>query len=185
MFTLAKRFDDEGEVEEAEEEDIEFLEAGEDSAEAFESPEESLDFVALLVESAVVFPGLDAVGLWRNDRDHAQAEHQLSGFVTLVGAIHQQRQAFRHGPQFRQQGATFGSIVRMAGRQGEGYGRSSIRGNQMNLGVPAAARLADGLRSVFFRAPVPSGCTLIEVESSANASILIRTICSDCNFSNT
>ena len=57
MFTLAKGFDDEGEVEEAEEEDIEFLEAREDSAEAFESPEEPLDFVALLVESAVVFPG--------------------------------------------------------------------------------------------------------------------------------
>src|SRR5437899_9476036 len=37
VFTLAKRFDDEGEVEEAEEEDIEFLEAREDSAEAFES----------------------------------------------------------------------------------------------------------------------------------------------------
>jgi hypothetical protein len=52
-----KRFDDEGEVEEAEEKDIEFLEAREDSAEAFESPEEPLDFVALLVESAVVFPG--------------------------------------------------------------------------------------------------------------------------------
>jgi hypothetical protein len=34
VFTLAKGFDDEGEVEEAEEEDIEFLEAGEDSAEA-------------------------------------------------------------------------------------------------------------------------------------------------------
>ncbi len=64
MFTLAKRFDDEGEVEEAEEEDIEFLEAGEDSAKAFESPEEPLDFIALLVEGAVVFPGLDAVGLW-------------------------------------------------------------------------------------------------------------------------
>ena len=79
MFTLAKCFDDEGEVEEAAEEDIEFLEAGEDSTEAFESPEEPLDFVALLVESAVVFPGFDAVGLWRNDRDHAQAEHQLSG----------------------------------------------------------------------------------------------------------
>ena len=185
MFTLAKGFDDEGEVEEAEEEDIEFLEAGEDSAEALESSEEALDFVAFFVEGAVVFPGLDAVGLWRNHRDHAQAEHQLPGFVTLVGAIHQQRQAFWHRPQFRQQGATFGSIVRMAGRQGEGYGRSSIRGNQMNLGVPSPARLADGLRPVFFRAPVPSGCTLIEVESSANASILIRTICCDCNFSNT
>ena len=153
MFTLAKRFDDEGEVEEAEEEDIEFLEAGKDSAEAFESSEEPLDFIALLVESAVVFPGLDAVGLWRNDRDHAQAEHQLPGFITLVGAIHQQRQAFWHRPQFRQQGATFGSIVRMAGRQREGYGRSSIRGNQMNLGVPSAPRLADGLRSVFLERP--------------------------------
>jgi hypothetical protein len=40
VFTLAKGFDDEGEVEEAEEEDIEFLEAGEDSAEALEPPEE-------------------------------------------------------------------------------------------------------------------------------------------------
>jgi hypothetical protein len=36
----------------------------------------------------------------------------------------------------------------MAGRQSEGYGRSSIRGNQMNLGVPSAARLADGLTSI-------------------------------------
>ena len=53
MFTLAKRFDDEGEVEEAEEEDIEFLEAGEDSAEAFESPEEWLDLVRAISCGAV------------------------------------------------------------------------------------------------------------------------------------
>jgi hypothetical protein len=80
VFTLAKRFDDEGEVEKAEEEDIEFLEAGEDSAEVFESPEEPLDFHALLVESAVLIPGLDAVGLWRNDRDHAHAVSQVAWF---------------------------------------------------------------------------------------------------------
>jgi hypothetical protein len=79
----------------SEEKDIEFFEAGEDSAEAFESSEEPLDFVALLVEGAVVFSGFDAVGLWRNGRDHAQAEHELLGLVTLVGAIQQQRQAFR------------------------------------------------------------------------------------------
>jgi hypothetical protein len=155
VFTLAKGFDDEGEVEEDEEEDIEFLEAGEDSAEVFESTEEPLDFVAFFVEGAVVFPGFDRVGLWQNHRDHAQAEHQLPGFVALVDAIHQQRQAFRHRPQFRQQGATFGSIVRMAGRQGERYGRSSIRGNQMNLGVPSATRLADGLRPFFERPSRP------------------------------
>ena len=52
MFTLTQCFDNEGEVEAAEEEDIEFLEAGEDSAEALESAEETLDLVALLVEGA-------------------------------------------------------------------------------------------------------------------------------------
>src|ERR1017187_9966583 len=37
----------------------------------------------------------------------------------------------------------------------------------------------------FFNAPVPSGCTFTEVESKLNASILMRTICSSCNFSKT
>ena len=73
----------------------------------------------------------------------------------------------------------------IARRQRKGYGRSSIRGNQMNLGVPSATRFSDGLRSVFFKAPVPSGCTLTEVESKLKASIRMRTICSCCNRSNT
>ena len=115
MFTLTKRFDDEGEVEEAEEEDIELLEAGEDSAEALEPAEEQLDLIALLVEGTVVFPRLDAVGLGRNHWDHAEAEHQLSGFIALVGAIHQHRQAFRHRAEFGQQGTSFGSVVGIAG----------------------------------------------------------------------
>jgi hypothetical protein len=54
-------------------------------------------------------------------------------------------------------------------RQREGYCRSSIRGNQMNLGVPSAAGLSNSLRSVFFNAPVPSGCTFTDVESNAKA----------------
>ena len=91
MFTLTERFDDEGEVEESEEQNVEFLEAGEDSTEAFEAAEESLNLVALLVERAVILPWLDAVGLGRNDRDHAEAKHQLSGFVAFVGPIHRKR----------------------------------------------------------------------------------------------
>ena len=43
----------------------------------------------------------------------------------------------------------------------------------MNLGVPSAAGLADGLWPVFFRAPVPSGCTLILVLSS-DTTIVMR-----------
>jgi hypothetical protein len=84
VFTLAKRFDDEGEVEEAEEEDIDFSKREKILRKPLSRRKSALDFVALLVERAVVYPGLDAVGLWRNHRDHAQAEHQLPGVVTLV-----------------------------------------------------------------------------------------------------
>ena len=55
----------------------------------------------------------------------------------------------------------------------------------MNLGGPAAPGLSDGLRSVFFNAPVPSGCTLTMVLSIETASSLMRTICSRCRYSNT
>jgi hypothetical protein len=48
VFTLTKRFDDEGAVEEAKEEHVELLGSGEDSAEALEAAEEPLDLVALL-----------------------------------------------------------------------------------------------------------------------------------------
>jgi hypothetical protein len=42
VFTLTKRFDDEGAVEEAKEEHVELLESGEDSAEALEAPKRSV-----------------------------------------------------------------------------------------------------------------------------------------------
>jgi hypothetical protein len=41
--------------------------------------------------------------------------------------------------------------VRFSGGQAEHYCRSSIRGNQMNFGVPSAARFPDSLRSVFLK----------------------------------
>ena len=96
VFTLANRFDDEGEVEEAKEDHIELLEAREDSAEAFEAAEQSLDLVALLVKGSVVVPGLDTIGLGRNHRKHAQVEHQLSCLIAFVSAIHQHGKAFGH-----------------------------------------------------------------------------------------
>jgi hypothetical protein len=157
VFTLAQCFDDEGEVEETEEEHVELLEAGEDSSEALQPAEEALDFVALLVEGAVILPWLDAVGFGRHHRDHAQRQNELASFIAFVGPVHQHRQAFRHRAQIAQQFTSLRRIVRVTRRQGEGYGRSSIRGNHMNLGVPSAAAFADGLWTVFFRAPVPSG----------------------------
>lgn len=91
MFTLSERFDDKGEVEEADEEHVELFEAGEDSSEAFESSEQPFDFVALLVVGSVVVPGFDAVGLGRNHQNHAQIEHQLPRLIALIGPIHRKR----------------------------------------------------------------------------------------------
>jgi len=155
---------------------VELLESGKDSSEALESAKEALDFVAPLVNRLAVVPGGDAIALGRHDGFETQVESQLPGLVTLVGAVHDQvHRAI--GPAKRlEQFASLGSVVRLARRERKRYGRSSIRGNHMNLGGPSASGLADGLRAVFFSAPVPSGCTLTMVLSSATDSILIRTI---------
>src|ERR1700676_1328926 len=84
-----------------------------------------------------------------------------------------------------QQFTSFDRIGSLACGEREGYGRSSIRGNHMNLGGPSAARFSDGLGAVFFNAPVPSGGTFTMVESILTASILMRPICSRCKSSKT
>ena len=66
-----------------------------------------------------------------------------------------------------QQLTSLGRIMGLAWGQGKRYGRSSIRGNQMNLGGPSAPGLTNGLRAVFFYPPLPSGWTLTKVRSKA------------------
>ncbi len=183
MLTQRKSFDDESEEQEPKKGDVELVEAGEAAAAALQSPEKPLDLVALAVQCAVVLRGFEPVPLGQHNGDHAQVERQLPSLVVFAGAVHDERNAARHRPQSVQQVAAFRRVVGLAGGKRKGYGRSSIRGSQMNLGVPASTRLADGLRSVFFNAPVPSGCTLIEADSSEKASMRMRTICFSCRRS--
>jgi hypothetical protein len=151
----------------------------------FKRRKQALDLVSLLVEFAIIIPGFAPIRFGGNDRNHVQLQHQLPGFIAFVGPVHHQRNFDRHRSQFQQQLSAHRSIVRLSRRQAENYCRSSIRGNQMNFGVPSASRFPNGLRSVFFKAPVPSGCTFTEVESKLKASILRRRICSCCNLANT
>ena len=53
-------------------------------------------------------------------------------------AIHQQRKALRHESEFFQQDPSVRRIVVVTKRKSKTYGRSSIRGNDMNLGIPSA-----------------------------------------------
>jgi hypothetical protein len=87
VLTLSEGLDDQGEVEESEEDDIEFIEAGEDAAEAFESAEEPLDLVAFAVQGFIVEPGMQAIVAGRNDREEAKVQSQLERGVVLVGAV--------------------------------------------------------------------------------------------------
>ena len=172
-------------MEEGEKDHVEFVEAGEDTTKPFQPAEQSLDFVASAVHGLVLLPRLQAVRSGRNYGDKTKVQSQLQGLIVLIGSIPDQVQWCWQGPNAAQQFAAFDGVGGLPGGEGKGYGRSSICGNQMNLGGPSAARFADGLRSIFFNAPAPSGWTLTVVESRLTASMRMRTICSRCNCSKT
>ena len=185
MLTLSQGLDNQREVEEREENDVEFVEAREDAAKALEPLEETFDLIAFAVQSFVILPGIQAIAFGPNHGDIVEFQRQLPDFVVFLGPIHDQMQRLGQWSDAAQQIAPRFGVGGLAGQKRETYRRSSIRGNQVNLGGPSAAGLADSLGTVFFNAPVPSGCTLTMVESSLTASIRMRTICSRCNCSNT
>ena len=170
---------------ETQEEHIELVEAREDAPKALQPSEQPLDLVAPLVQLLVVFPWVDSGREWGNNGSKSQLQCELARLVALVCTIHHYRQVLLLRPQAVEQLAALRCVVGLSRGKGEGHGRSSICGNHMNLGGPAATRLSDGLWPVFFNAPVPSGCTLTIVLSIETASSLTRTICSRCRCSNT
>jgi len=139
------------------EHDIELLESREDTTKTLESAKQPLDFIAPLVHLAIVLPRLDPVGFGRHNRNESQVQSQLTGFVSLISSVHQQVNRPLRPAQLAQQSTSFSCVVRLPRRKRERYCRSSIRGNHMNLGGPTSTGLSDGLRAVFFNAPVPSG----------------------------
>jgi hypothetical protein len=63
LLALTKRFDDEHEGEEADEEGVKFLESGEHATVAFEPSEEAFDLIALGVEGKATASELSGAGL--------------------------------------------------------------------------------------------------------------------------
>ncbi len=153
--------------------------AREDPAITLEPAKQALDLIATLVHLAV-----DARLYRWHHWNETQIQCQLPCLVAFVGTVHQQMHRPAGRPKTAEQAPAFGCVVRLPRREAERHGRSSIRGNHMNLGVPSPSGFSDGLRTVFFNAPVPSGWTLMLVESSETASILMRTTCAHCNCSN-
>ena len=62
----------------------------EDASKPLESSEQSLDLIASLVDSTIVLPGIDSAALRRNNGNEIELERQLSSFIALIRAIHDQ-----------------------------------------------------------------------------------------------
>jgi hypothetical protein len=64
-------------VEEAEKDQIEFVEAREDATQAFEPAEQALNFVTPAVHGFIVLPGLQPIRSGRDHRDKTKVQSQL------------------------------------------------------------------------------------------------------------
>lgn len=86
---------DEGKVDKSFEHHIELFKAGKYAAEALQSSKQALNFIAAFVEILVILPRVKAIGFGWRDGIKAQIQRKLSGFVSLISPIHENRQSFR------------------------------------------------------------------------------------------
>ena len=126
-----------------------FVVAGCDCAIMFDLIEEPLDEIAFSIESEVAVSFGRAINLWWDDRGDPPLGQGLDQAVGVVGLVGEQSP---HVDIFDQR---FGlsQIAGLAWRQGEGHGIAQSVDQSMDLGGQSAAGSADGLLTVFFRAP--------------------------------
>ena len=66
-------------------------------------------------------------------------QRQLPGRIVFVGALHEEIERRRPRSDAAQKFTACHGVGSFAGGERESYGRSSLRGHQMNLGAPSAA----------------------------------------------
>ena len=140
-------------MDERDEHDIQFFKPREEAPKSLEPAEQSFYLIASRIHGSIVFPWRESIVLGRHDRNKPSIRGQLPRHIAFIRPIHPPVDRARHSPKALQQLSSLGRIVGLARGQGKRYGRSSIRGNQMNLGGPSAAGLANGLRAVFLTPP--------------------------------
>jgi len=134
-------------------------------AEAFEPPEIALYLIALLIALFIIFPRFFTIRFWRNDRDKPFFDNLCPCAVAFVSSVHQHIGLFRQAHCLFEQQFPLRCIMGIAGGKRKNYSRTVRCGDHMNFGGESAARPSDTLSASFFKAPVPSGCTLTVVLS--------------------
>ena len=141
--------DSAGELDASEEISREFVVARGDGAKVFEFIEEALDEIALAIECEVAGPWRLAVGLWWNHRSNVALSERVEQRVGVVGLI--TNQGMRIGIVEQQLGAS--QIVGLPRREPHLDRIAEGIDEGVDFGGQSAARSADRLLAVFFRAP--------------------------------
>ena len=127
----------------------EFVVAGGDSAKVLEFVEEALDQIAFAIEYEVAVPRSLAIGGWRNHRADLPPVESLDqpiGIVSLVADQSLRIDVF-------DQRLCASQIVGLPGREPQHDGVAKGIDQRVDFGGQPAARSADRLLAVFFRAP--------------------------------
>jgi len=136
-------------VDEGEEVACGFVIASRDASTLLEPPEQTLDVIAFAVEFFVVGALNFAVALGRNDRLAALVADRLQHLVAVVALVGDhlvRRESFQQRPGLS-------DVVRLAGREQKLHRVAESIAGRVNLRAESAARPAELLRPVFFRAP--------------------------------
>ena len=120
-----------------------------DGTKVLEFIEEALDEIALAIECEVAGPWRLAVGLWWNHRSNVALSERVEQRVGVVGLI--TNQGMRIGIVEQQLGAS--QIVGLPRREPHLDRIAEGIDEGVDFGGQSAARSADRLLAVFFRAP--------------------------------
>jgi hypothetical protein len=141
--------DSAGELNAGEEISGELVEACGDGAKVLEFIEEALDEVALAIEHEVAGPRCLAVGLWRNHRCDVALSEGVEQRVGIIGLVADQ--GLRVGVVEERLRAS--QIMRLPRREHHIDRIADCIDQDVDFGGQSAARSADRLLAIFFRAP--------------------------------
>ena len=138
-----------GELDAGEEISGEFVVARGDGTKVLEFIEEALDEVALAIEREIATARRLAVGSWRNHRRDVAPSERIDKWVSVEGLV------AKHRPRIDgvEQRLRASQIVGLSGREHHFDGVAERIDQNMDFGGQSAARAADRLLAVFFRAP--------------------------------
>jgi hypothetical protein len=127
----------------------EFVVAGGDGTKVLELVEEALDEVAFAIEREIALTLGFSVGLWRNHRSDSSPGERVDQWIGVVGLVAEQGAGIDGVDQ--RLGAS--QIVALTRREDQFDGIAQRIDKSVDFGSQSAARSADGLFAVFFRAP--------------------------------